>query len=338
VALTALAATLASAVVWAWRSLPSGPRDVVPVDPKLLDPDDRLQAEAVKLADRLVEDFPDEVEPLFIRGLILNKFVSRDVAARCWQICIQRAPDFADPYYWLGRDWFKKGDYEQALTHFRKAVELHAPQVDARIKLADAQINAGRPADAIAVLQEQVRVAPSLVAGWFYLGHACQLAGQLDQAEAAYRQALELNPGCYQAWHGLTQISQKRGEADKAEEYLKELQKWQAQAFAGHQMARRAGDDEETLERTLATAYTHAASLYARHGDLRTCEACCVRAGEVDSNHVDSRLRLLDLYGQQQRPEAALPVLEQLCRIQPDNPHHSKNRDELRRVLGQDGT
>lgn len=306
------------------------------MDPNLLDPDDPLQAEAVKLADRLVEDFPGQVEALFVRGLILNKFVSRDVAARCWEICIQRAPDFADPYYWLGRDWFKKGDYEQALIHFRKAVELNATQLDARIKLADAQINAGRPKDAVQVLQEQVRVAPGLVAGWFYLGHARLLAGQVDEAEAAYRKALEINPGCYQAWHGLTQISQRRGEADKAEEYLKELRKWQAKAFAGHQLARRAGDDEETLERTLATAYTDAGSLYGRRGDLRTCEACWVRAGEVDADHVDSRRRLLDLYGQQQRPEAALPVLEQLCRIEPDNPNHSRNRDALRRMLGQD--
>ncbi len=332
----ALIAAVSGVAIWTWYGHAPGNRDLVAVDASLLNPGDPLQTEAVELADRLVKDFPGEVESLFIRGLILNKFVSRDVAARCWQICIERAPDFGEPYYWLGKDWFKKGNYEQALVHFRRAVDLNVPLVDARIQLADAQVNAGRPEDAVAVLREQVRRAPQLVAGWFYLGHACLLAGKVDEAEAAYRKALELNPRCYQAWHGMTQISQRRGEPDKAEEYLKELQKWQAKAFAGHQTARRSGDDEESLERTLATAYSDAGSLYARRGDARTCEACWVRAGEIDADHVASRLQLLDLYGRQQRPAAALPVLEQLCRIQPENTNHSRNRDALRRMLGQD--
>jgi tetratricopeptide (TPR) repeat protein len=332
-----MVAALVIAAIWVGWDAAAKSRGIAELDPKLLDPNDPLQAEAVKLADQLVRAFPDDVEALFIRGLILNKFVSCDAAAQCWQTCIERQPDFGEAYYWLGKEWFKKGDYEQALVHFRKAVELKVPMADARIQLADAQINAGRPGDAVAVLEEHVRAVPKDVAGWFCLGHAYTLLGKLDAAEVAYRHAVELNPGCHQAWHGLTMISQKRGDADKTRQYLQEFKKWQAKAFAGHQAAKRTADDGDTLERTLATAYTDAGRLYAQRGDVRTGEACWVRAGEIDSAHLASRICLLDLYGQQRRPQAAIPVLEQLCRIQPENPNHSKNLDALRRMLEQDG-
>lgn len=329
-------ATLVIAGIWAWRGTAAKSQAIAGLDPKLLDPNDPLQAEAVELADQLVRDFPDDVEALFIRGLILNKFVSRDVAAQCWQLCIQRDPEFGEAYYWIGKEWFKKGHYEKAMDHFRKAVELKAPMADARIQLADAQINAGQPGDAADVLEEQVRAAPRDVAGWFYLGHAYSLLGKLDVADAAYQRAVALNPACHQAWHGLTMVSQKRGDANKAREYLHKFQRSQAKAFAGHQAAKRTEDDGDTLERTLATAYTDAGHLYARRGDAWKGEACWMRAGEIDSAHLDSRIRLLDLYRQQRRPQAALPVLEQLCRIQPEDRNHSKNRDALRRMLGQD--
>jgi tetratricopeptide (TPR) repeat protein len=327
---------LVSIAIWAGRDPGAKPPAIAERDPERLDSSDPLQAEAAQLAHRLRRDFPDDVAAIFIRGLILNKFVSCDAAARCWQTCIQRQPDFGEAHYWLGKEWFKKGDYEKALEHFRKAVDLKVPMADARLQLADAQINAGRPGEAVDVLEEQVRTVPQNVAGWFCLGHAYTLLGKLAEAEAAYRRAVELNPRCHQAWHGLTMISQERGDTDKARQYLQEFKKWQALAFAGHQAAKRTENDGDTLERTLATAYTDAGRLYAGRGDPRTGEACWIRAGEIDSAHLESRIRLLELYGQQRRPQAALPVLEQLSRIQPENPNHSKNLDALRRMLGQD--
>ena len=329
--------SLVIAGIYAWRSNPPLPEALGKLGPKWLNPDNRLQAEAVALADRLVRDFPRDVEALFIRGLIINKFVSRELAAQCWQECLRRDPRFGEAHYWMGKEWFKKGEFEKALDSFRRAVDLKAPIRDARIQLADAFINAGRPGDAVAVLEEQVRSAPQEVAGWFYLGHARTLAGNPDGADAAYRRAVELNPNCHQAWHGLAVNSQKRGDKDKAREYLDKFKTAQAKFFASHQSAKRGADDADTLERTLATAYTDAGRIYGARGDAKRCEEFWLRAGEIDPDHLDSRVRLLRLYGQQHRPQAALTVLEQLCRIQPENPNHSQNLAAVRKMLGQDG-
>jgi len=73
-------------------------------NPEVLDPDNAIQREAVALADRLIRDFPDDLEVLYTRGLILNKFVNREEAARCWQECLQYDPDFAEaPMIWARR-------------------------------------------------------------------------------------------------------------------------------------------------------------------------------------------------------------------------------------------
>jgi tetratricopeptide (TPR) repeat protein len=331
-----LVASLVMAGIQSWRRISADMDAPAEIDPQWLDPGNRLQAEAVKLAQRLAGDFPGDVEALFIRGLILNKFVSRDLAAQYWEKCAQLAPDFGEPHYWLGKEWLLKGDYEKATVSFRKAVQLKAPAADTRLQLADALINSGHPELAVPVLDEHARISPQDAAGWFCLGHANTLCGKLDAADSAYRRAVELNPEYDQAWHGLMMVSQKRGDPDKAREYLQRFQECQAKVFARHQASKRRMNDEASLERALATAYTDAGLLYARRGEARTSEACWVRAGEVDSAHLESRIRLLDLYGQQHQPQAALRVLEQLCRIQPENPKHSQNRDALRKMLGQD--
>jgi tetratricopeptide (TPR) repeat protein len=331
-----LVASLVLAGIQSWRRIRADMDAVAEIDPKWLDPNNHLQSEAVKLAQRLAGDFPGEVEALFIRGLILNKFVSRDLAAQYWEKCAQLAPDFGEPHYWLGKEWLLKGDYEKATVSFRKAVQLKAPAADTRIQLADALINSGHPELAVSVLQDHVRISPQDAAGWFVLAHAKTLCGKLDAADSAYRRAVELNPDYGQAWHGLMMVSQKRGDPEKSREYLQKFQECQAKAFARHQASKRRTNDEASLERALATAYTDAGLLYARRGDVKTAEAFWLRAGEVDSVHLESRVRLLDVYGQQQQPQAALRVLEQLCRIQPENPKHSQNRDALRKMLRQD--
>ena len=155
-----LVVSLVMAGIQSWRRISADMDALGEIDPKWLDPGNRLQSEAVKLAQRLAGDFPSDVEALFIRGLILNKFVSRDLAAQYWEKCAQLAPDFGEPHYWLGKEWLLKGDYEQAIVSFRKAVELKVPAADTRIQLADALINSGHPELAVPVLKEHVRITP----------------------------------------------------------------------------------------------------------------------------------------------------------------------------------
>jgi len=295
-------------------------------NPEVLDPNNAIQREAVALADRLIRDFPDDLEVLYTRGLILNKFVNREEAARCWQECLQYDPDFAEAHYDLGKALFKMGQYEEALVSLRRAVELKASPADTRVQLADALISLGRPAEVIPVMMEQVREAPEETAGWFYLGHAYFLLGEYDRAAELYVRALDRNPRCHQAWHGLARVCQKRGQAQRARECLRLVTLFQGEFFQRHHERKRRDFGElDTLEGALAGAYSDAGRIYLARGNVAVAEECWNKAAGMDPMNITSRVALLRLYSDSGRAEAMRPLLEQLCKIEPDNPVHFRN-------------
>lgn len=295
-------------------------------NPEVLDPDNALQREALVLADRLIRDFPDDLEVLYTRGLILNKFVNREEAMRCWRECLEHDPDFAEVHYDLGKALFKMGQYEEAVASLRRAVELKASPADSRVQLADALISLGRPGEVIPVMIEQVREAPEETAGWFYLGHAYFLLGDYERAAALYRSALDRNPRCHQAWHGLARIFQKKNQADRARECLRLVTLFQADFFQRHHQRKRKDFGElDTLEGALAGAYSDAGRIYLARGDAGAAEQCWEKAAGMDPKNITSRVALLRLYTDTGREAAMRPLLEQLCTIEPDNPVHFRN-------------
>lgn len=295
-------------------------------NPEVLDPNNPLQSEAVALADRLIRDFPEDLEVLYTRGLILNKFVNREEAVRCWEECLQYDPDFAEAHYDLGKALFKMGKYEEALVSLRRAVELKASPADTRVQLADALISLGQPAEVIPVMTDQVREAPEETAGWFYLGHAYFLMGQYERAAELYCRALDRNPRCHQAWHGLARIFQKQGQADRARECFRLVTLFQGDFFQRHHERKRKDFGElDTLEGALAGAYSDAGRLYLARGNVTAAEECWQKAAAMDPMNITSRVALLRLYTDSGRQEAMRPLLEQLCKIEPDNPAHFRN-------------
>ena len=163
--------------------------------------------------------------------MILNRFLSHDEAIRCWQQCIEQDPEGAEPYYWLGREVYRKGRYEEAIAHYRRACDLGCSQADVRLQLADALFNRGWVEEAVPILQEQVRAEPAVTAGHFYLGQAFYLLGRLDEAVACYQRALDTNPDCHQALYGLAMISQKRGDAAASRGYFEKFRALQGSSL-----------------------------------------------------------------------------------------------------------
>jgi tetratricopeptide (TPR) repeat protein len=320
-------------VALAWLYLPEQNPGGVPRLMTSLNADNTRQFEALALADQLVQDIPDDPQALFVRGLILNRFVAHEDAIRCWLTCLEQAPDHPEVHYWLGKEYLRKGDYSKAVANYRLAWKLGSQQADVRIQLADILFDLGRFEEAVAALKEQVRLAPRVTAGYYYLAHACFQLGRLDDAAYYYRWALDTNVRCSQAWHGLAQISQSRGETDEAARYLQRFRDLQKTSYAGHQQEKRSFDDRQSLEGSLATAYTDAGSLYLARGSAAMAETCWNRAAALDRRATECRMRLVDLYNEQKRNSDMLPLLRELCDIEPGNPSHCLNLGLLHMTL-----
>ncbi|GEM_PF-1908384 len=310
------------------------PSAISPISPEELAGLGPLHREAVALADRLLADYPGDPQAMFVRGLILNKFLSRDRAVACWLECIRIAPEMAEPYYWIGFDLFKRGSYREAMERLKKSIELGVAISDVRVVLGEAWINLGQPREAVTVLEEQIARYPQHAAGYFYLGHAYWLLGELDRAEELFTRVTELSPNNYQAWHSLAKIAQKKGDHNRAETYFARCKVLQTAFHEGHQEKRRQYDDIESLETSLASAYTDSGRIYLGKGNLEQAERDWRRAAEVDSKHVECRLLLADLFVLRKDLSALGSVIEELCQLEPGNPTHLMNRAALRANLG----
>ncbi|MCS7238468.1 MAG: tetratricopeptide repeat protein [Thermoguttaceae bacterium] len=284
-----------------------------------------IQYEALQLADFVLTKWPDDIGALFVRGLILNKFISRDLGVACWQECIRRAPEFAEPYYWLGIDRFKRGEYAEAIDYLDKSIQLGVRLVDARVALGEAYVCVGKPEDAVRVLEEQLIEFPSHPGTHFYLAHALEKCGRLSDAERHYREVIRLQPDNYQAWHGLAMLAQRQGRKEEAAGYFEICRKYQVAFHAGHQEARRRYDDAESLATSLATAYTDVGKLFIDRGQPDEAARMWQRAVAVDKEHRESRLLLTDYYAVRREWPKAAQLLEELCALDPQNLRHRVN-------------
>jgi len=88
-----------------------------------------------------------------------------------------------------------KRQNERAIAEAKRAIALDPNGADAHVALGYVLHIAGRPEEAIAPIKRGIRINP-IAPGHYYrqLGNACRMAGQYEQAIAAYEKALERSP------------------------------------------------------------------------------------------------------------------------------------------------
>jgi O-antigen biosynthesis protein len=102
--------------------------------------------------------------------------------------------NYAKPYYSLGKAFAKKGEWEQAISSYRQALDINSHSAEIYQSLGEALVKTGDLDEAVIVYQKAVAIQPDLWEIYHNLGDIWQEQGRLDGAVAAYRQAIELNP------------------------------------------------------------------------------------------------------------------------------------------------
>ena len=161
--------------------------------------------------------------------LVQNPFNVESFVVMCWALVAngqyaeaeQRASDglkiapndlrlievFGEAKYYLGKN-------NGALEQFQRYV-AKAPQGASRIGTAyyfmgEIYIRQARYQHADIALSFAVRNEPNFDAWWTQLGYAREMAGNLNEAVAAYDEALKLNEGATQAMDGKARITNRR--------------------------------------------------------------------------------------------------------------------------------
>ena len=141
-----------------------------------------------------------------------------------WRTTIARNPDCWMAYSNLGSLMSARGNANDAISDFRKALELWPDQSKDHNNLGKALVQKGRMAEAMEEFQTALRISPNDPDAESNIGAALLQQGDTDRAISHLRQAIEKFPRHAQAHINLGNALLQKGRTDAAiDEYKKTL-------------------------------------------------------------------------------------------------------------------
>ncbi len=152
-----------------------------------------------------------------------------DVAAReaYLRAELQRKPDNAEAWFYLGKTLLRKAAYPEARAAFRSASaqtarydELISYELEATYRsVMEAGIQSMASADhagAAIAFEHATQLQPAYNAGYRMLGHALAKAERIEDASIAYAEAVKLDNEDFESWNNLSEISFQQQSFDDA--------------------------------------------------------------------------------------------------------------------------
>jgi Flp pilus assembly protein TadD len=116
----------------------------------------------------------------------------------------------------LALDLAKKGQFEAAVTEWKKALELGPDDASVHMNLGVALAGSGKLDEAIAQYQKALEISPDNPESHLNFGIALAGKGDLNQAIAHYQKALEINPEYPEVHNNLGVALAAAGKLDEA--------------------------------------------------------------------------------------------------------------------------
>lgn len=145
------------------------------------------------LADGMIRDFPKKADGYRLKGLVQFQRKQYAEATASLQNAVKIVPTL-DAYYYLGLSSYNRGEYEGALSHFRKVLD-HAPQArQARLMTAMVLLAQKRTDDAITEINKVIKQHEQDAEAYNLLGSAYMAKGMFEEGVQALNTALKINP------------------------------------------------------------------------------------------------------------------------------------------------
>jgi len=133
-----------------------------------------------------------------------------------WTYTLAHDPGCWEAHDNLGIALFQKGEVDEAIGHFQKALGINPDYAKARNNLGNALAQKGQIDDALAQFQKAVAIDSSFAQAHYNFGNALVQKGQMDEAMEEYKKALELSPGYAEAHYNFGLVLLMKGRLDEA--------------------------------------------------------------------------------------------------------------------------
>jgi tetratricopeptide (TPR) repeat protein len=162
-------------------------------------------------------DAPRNAKAQFNLGVFLEEHGDLQGAEIAYARSEPLAPEWGDPPYNRGGVLLRLRRPEEAVTEFRRAVELAPGQTRYRINLGVALNLAGRHEEAVDLYQGMIHGGDGSADAWNNLGVNLLALRRFPEAAEAFRKALGLDPGSGSYHANLAQATEAAGDLAAAE-------------------------------------------------------------------------------------------------------------------------
>jgi len=139
-----------------------------------------------------------------------------DEAMAQFQKALEINPNYADARNNFGFTLVQKGQADKAIAQYQMALELNPNYAGAHCNLGDVLLQKGQVDEAMAQLQKALEINPSYISAHYDLGLALDQVGRIDEAMAQYQKALEIDPRLADAHNNLGFDLVQNGQIDQA--------------------------------------------------------------------------------------------------------------------------
>lgn len=234
---------------------------------------DHLKETAAELLEVLLMDFPTDK---LLVGLVpeLPYLHHPTKAVALLEYALEHNPNNPMLCRLMAEVAFDNGDYEKAITYFRKTAELSKKTREIRIWIATSLVALGRYQEVVDSLEEKVEDSASPSESYYLLGQAFTQLGNYTRAKECLEEALRSNPQDTRLAFALGKVFMRLKEPEKAKPYLDAFRKQQAARNSGALEAAKKRVEPEVRQRTIPVPW--------ERGEIANIlSAMCVRGSRL---------------------------------------------------------
>jgi tetratricopeptide (TPR) repeat protein len=279
-----------------------------------------LKKEELELAETLMKDFPNSLNPIMLMGNLWERHGDATRAMEYFNKVLQQDPKRPDVYKSIGWFYMNKGQYEQAIGYWQKALRIDPNIPGVHNNIALALMGQNKQSRAIGELEKDIRISPRSASSYFLLGQLYLRQKEYEKAGNNYEKAIEIKPDYPNAYYGLFTLSAKLKQQKKAAEYMAVFKKLKAEEMKVLKDRNEAVDDLIEMQKGAAETYSLAGKMYQDAGDFQKAEVLLKKATALDPENIQCLGKLASLYITKNRITDAIPLYRRISEIDPNDP------------------
>ncbi len=189
---------------------------------------------AISVAFNLVASYERSADFHHNLGFVLSRKGQVDEAIAQFRKALEIRPNYSEAHVSLGTALLQKGQVDEVIAQLKRALELQPNNARDHNTLATALLQKGQVNEAITQLQKALELAPNYPEVYYNLGCALFQKGQVDEAIVQFQTALELHLNYADVHNNLGSALLQKGRVDEAIAQFQKAMELQPDSAAAH--------------------------------------------------------------------------------------------------------